>query len=70
MWSAFYVHPGTANWNSILSRHDLSELRSHTLWRARAEFRSDSKLSFFCPEMYVNGWFFDIYIQGSKKVQL
>jgi len=25
---------------------------------------------FLWSEMYVNGWFFDIYIQGSKKVQL
>ena len=25
---------------------------------------------FLSSEMYVNGWFFDIYIQGSKKVQL
>jgi len=28
------------------------------------------KLSFLSPECAKNGWFFDIYIQGSKKVQL
>jgi hypothetical protein len=30
-----------------------------------------NKIEFFLSsEMYVNGWFFDIYIQGSKKIQL
>ncbi len=29
------------------------------------------KIEFFLStEMRVNGWFFDIYIQGSKKIQL
>jgi hypothetical protein len=28
------------------------------------------RLSFFCDENVLNGWFFDIYIQGSKKIQL
>ena len=30
-----------------------------------------NKIEFFLsPRMYVNGWFFDIYIQGSKKTTL
>ncbi len=28
------------------------------------------EIEFFCRRMRVNGWFFDIYIQGSKKIQL
>ncbi len=29
-----------------------------------------SRLSFFVVSNVRNGWFFDIYIQGSKKIQL
>ena len=28
------------------------------------------EIEFFCGENVLNSWFFDIYIQGSKKVQL
>ena len=37
----------------------------------KADRRSENKIEFFLsPRMYVNGWFFDIYIQGSKKTTL
>ena len=35
----------------------------------KLSFESEHKVEFFCAEN-VEGWFFDIYIQGSKKVQL
>jgi len=46
--------------------------------RGQAEMMIGREIEFFLwSEMYVNvypeevrGWFFDIYIQGSKKVQL
>ena len=34
---------------------------------AKAERRSESKIEFFLASSVRNGWFFDIYIQGSKK---
>lgn len=38
---------------------------------SQSVFRSDSKLGFFVVLLCAQtGWFFDIYIQGSKKIQL
>ena len=59
--------------DSILSRHDFGNSP-----REQAEMMIGREIEFFLwSEMYVNvclgevrGWFFDIYIQGSKKVQL
>ena len=62
---------GTANWNSILSRHDeRSAPREGVDGQA---IIAGEKLGFFVarnsrrvyPEEF-RGWFFDIYIQGSK----
>ena len=53
---------GTANWLNFvpLALGSLSEPRAIAI-----------KIEFFLwSEMYVNRWFFDIYIQGSKKIQL
>jgi hypothetical protein len=37
---------------------------------AKAEKDRKTRLSFFVASNVRNGWFFDIYIQGSKKIQL
>jgi hypothetical protein len=57
--SWFWPEFGTANWNSILSRHDESRTRGMNYRRRKIEF--------FCgPKPGASRWFFDIYIQGSK----
>ena len=49
---------GTANWTQFCP--DL-------ISPAKAgRFESEAELSFFCPNVRED-WFFDIYIQGSKK---
>jgi hypothetical protein len=50
---------GTANWNSILSRHDESRTGGMND-RRRLDW------VFLWTERGANRWFFDIYIQGSK----
>ena len=60
-WSAFYVHFGTANWLNFVP------LNRRSLAKAGPK---RSKLGFFVVWNVRNGWFFDIYIQGSKKIQL
>jgi hypothetical protein len=54
---------GTANWNSILSRHDAQPFatadRLRIMVGARIEF-------FDARKTRSNRWFFEIYIQGSK----
>ena len=54
---------GTANWNSILSRHDAQPFatadRLRIMVGARIEF-------FDARKKRSNRWFFEIYIQGSK----
>ena len=61
IWSAFYVRFGTANWLNFvpLARRSFSEGGAKR-----------SRLSFFVAWNVRNDWFFDIYIQGSKKIQL
>jgi hypothetical protein len=57
---------GTANWNSILSRHDE---RSRPKRKRRRQKRESSpeRIEFFLWLGRGTGrWFFDIYIQGSK----
>jgi hypothetical protein len=59
---------GTANWNSILSRHDeRSAWRESGGGQTKRESSPERKLSFFLWVKKGTGrWFFDIYIQGSK----
>ena len=51
---------------SILSRQPKTETRDG----GQAVFLVGMRLSFFVHQNVMNGWFFDIYIQGSKKIQL
>jgi hypothetical protein len=51
---------------SILSRQTKTETRDG----GQAVFFVGMRLSFFVDQNVMNGWFFDIYIQGSKKIQL
>jgi hypothetical protein len=54
---------GTANWNSILSRHD----KRQPATAGGCEIIAGDQIGFFCwAERGANRWFFDIYIQGSK----
>ena len=43
----------------------LGSILSRQLKRKRDFCRHE--IEFFCDENVLNGWFFDIYIQGSKK---
>jgi hypothetical protein len=58
---------GTANWNSILSRHDERSARRESGSGQTNGNHRRRKIEFF---LWVGGgtsrWFFDIYIQGSK----
>jgi hypothetical protein len=53
---------GTANWLNFVPVYRA------VAW-AKAD-RSDTRLSFFVVWNVRERWFFDIYIQGSKKIQL
>jgi hypothetical protein len=60
LWSAFYVHLGLQI-GSILSRLTAVALAKRSI---------AIKIEFFLYSNVRNGLFFDIYIQGSKKIQL
>jgi hypothetical protein len=53
---------GTANWTQFCPGSDAPENRGSMV--------GETELSFFVAWNGREGWFFDIYIQGSKKVQL
>ena len=58
---SFYVHLGL--------QIGLNFVPATILGKPWIEGRGD-KIEFFCRLKWTSGWFFDIYIQGSKKVQL
>ena len=58
---SFYVHLGL--------QIGLNFVPATIPGRPRIEGRGD-RIEFFCRLNGREGWFFDIYIQGSKKVQL
>ncbi len=58
---------GTANWNSILSRHDeRSARRESGGGQTNGNHRRREVEFFLWTERGAGRWFFDIYIQGSK----
>src|SRR5438477_12223719 len=59
--SSFYVHLGL--------QIGLNFVPATIPGKPRIEGRGD-RIEFFCRLNGREGWFFDIYIQGSKKVQL
>src|SRR6266446_1216623 len=69
---------GTANWTQFCPGNENGNRPSPKLRRGRPWFLPDGEIEFFlssemCGEFTpkkFRGWFFDIYIQGSKKVQL
>jgi hypothetical protein len=53
---------GTANWTQFCPGNE----NGNPPRRAGCDF-CRREIEFFCDENVLNGWFFDIYIQGSKK---
>jgi hypothetical protein len=53
---------GTANWAQFCPGNENRNPR----WRADCDF-CRHEIELFCGQKCTNGWFFDIYIQGSKK---
>jgi len=64
-WSAFYVHLGLQ-----IGAQFCPDVFIGAASAEQTRVQVGRKIEFFLSEMYVNGWFFDIYIQGSKKIQL